>query len=103
MCRLDGLKLRVAIDEQYSAEAGGDYCGRQIAVPCAAIAVDTAFWFFTVQHQSVSTPGSQIVACTNWGVEEAHVPPTTFDPDGHDAVHDELAAAPELLGPVHEA
>jgi hypothetical protein len=67
------------------------------------MADDTAFWFFTVQHQSVSMPGLQIDACTNCGVAAVQVPPTILWSAGHDAVHDELAPAPVFVGPVHVA
>jgi hypothetical protein len=72
-----------------------------MAVPSALMAVATAFWFFTVQHQSVSVP-VQIAAWTNCGVDAVQVPPAIFDPTGQEAVHDEEAPPPGAVGPVHE-
>ena len=72
----------------------------QIAVPLAVIGFVTAFWFFTVQDQSVSVPGLAMKACENCGVEATHVPPAIFVPPGQEAVHCELAPPPEFVGPV---
>ena len=79
------------------------YCGRQIAVPCAAIAPLAEFWFLTRHAHIVLVPGSAIWPCANCGtaVLLAHTPLTIFVLAGHVAVHDELAPAPELDVPVH--
>ena len=77
----------------------------QIAVPAAAIAVAAAFWFFTVHDHIVFVPGSAIRPWTNCGVAVLfpQTPPAMVVPAGQVAVHDELAPAPELLGPVQVA
>jgi hypothetical protein len=71
-----------------------------MAVPIATMAVDTAFWFFTVQHQSVGDP-VQMLPWVNCGVAATQVPPTIAVPAGHDAVHDDCAPPPLTDGPVH--